>query len=72
MNKPRSTEPYILELAAKLRHVEAAETAFQDAKYALAECNGDLIESILADKSMAREVLSISRAKLRRIIRDNR
>jgi IS5 family transposase len=72
MNKPESTHPFILQVSAKLRALEAAETAFQDAKYAVAETGADLIESILSDKSMARECLSINRRTLKRILRDNR
>lgn len=72
MNKPESTHPFILEVSAKLRRLEAAEVALRDAKYALADNNADLVECILSDKSMAREVLSINRRTLKRIIRDNR
>lgn len=72
MNKPESTHPFILEVSSKLRSLEAAEAALRDAKYAVADTGADLVECILSDKSMAREVLSINRRTLKRIIRDNR
>lgn len=73
MNTKRiSTQPFILEVSAKLRSLEEAEASLRDAKYAVADCDANLIESIFSDMSMARECLSINRRRLKRIIKDNR